>query len=184
MLQLLIYNGTDGFPHDLESQIRSLLWAEWPAPDDETDKPLIAPELHPVYFILAEGGLVLCYARTIWARVTHLHRNFKLYGLGDVVTTSRLRGLGYGSRIVQEAATHIRSDCEADAAVLLTEPRLEAFYRRMGWEAMPELEVRTSEYDEHNEGDCLAMMMFASASARRVRARFQASPLILPGDEW
>jgi GNAT superfamily N-acetyltransferase len=185
MLQLLRYNAIDDLPDDLESQIRSLLWAEWPPlEEDETNNPLIAPELHPVYFILAEGKTVCSYARTIWARVRHIGRDLKIYGLGDVVTAPKLRGLGYGSRIVQEATTHIRSDCEADVAVLLTEPRREAFYGRIGWQAMPELAVRTSEYDEHDDGDSLAMMLFMSASARQVRASFHASPLVLPGDEW
>src|SRR5688500_18770789 len=131
MLQLLLYNTTADLPRALESQIRSLLRAEWPPlGEDETNGPLTAPELHPVYFILAEGTAAWSYARTMWARITHIGRDWKLYGLGDVVTAPRLRGLGYGSRIVQEATTHIRSDCEADAAVLLTQPRLETFYGR------------------------------------------------------
>jgi hypothetical protein len=83
---------------------------------------------------------------------------------------------------VREATAHIRSDSEADAAVLLTRPGLEAFYRRCGWETVPELEVRTDEYDEHQRGDSLPMMLFLSATA--VRAGFHASPLDLLGDEW
>lgn len=185
MLQLLRYNATDDLPPALESQIRALLRAEWPPlEEDETNGPLIEPQLHAVHFILAEGERVWSYARTIWARVTHIGRDWKLYGLGDVITAPEFRGLGYGSRIAQEATTYIRSECEADAAVLLTKPRLAAFYGRIGWEAMTELEVRTSEYDEHNNGDSLAMMLFISASALLMHASFHASPLILPGDEW
>jgi hypothetical protein len=86
MLQLLLYDSTDEVPKDLESQIHSLLRAEWPPlEEDQTDGPLIAPQLHPVYFILAEGRTVLSYARTIWARVTHLGRVFKLYGLNHTL---------------------------------------------------------------------------------------------------
>lgn len=184
MPELRRYDGADKIPRDMERQIRSLLRAEWPAPGDETDGPLTASEWHPTYFILAEGGMVWSYARTVRARVTHLGRGLKLYGLGDVVTAPGLRGSGYGSRVVREATAHIRSDREANAAVLLTGPGLEAFYQRFGWEAAPELEVRTDEYDEHHRGDSIPMMLFLSASAGSMRAGFHASPLVLPGDEW
>ena len=182
MPELRRYNGADDIPRELERQICALLQAEWPASEDEAGGPLVAPQWHPTYFILAEGEMVWSYARTIWARVTHLGRGLKLYGLGDVVTAPELRGSGYGSRVVREVTAHIRSDREADAAVLLTEPGLEAFYRRFGWETVPRLEVRTGEYEEHHLGDSLPMMLFLSASAGR--AGFHASPLVLPGDEW
>jgi hypothetical protein len=185
MSHLLLYDSTDELPHDLESQIRSLLRAEWPPlEEDETGEPLIAPDLHPVYFILADERTVLSYARTIWARVTHLGQDFKLYGLGDVVTAPEVRGLGYGSCVVKEATSHIKSNREADAALLLTEPRLEGFYRQSGWESVPELVVITDEYKVHNRSDSLPMMVFLSTSAKCVRAGFHATPLILPGNEW
>ena len=114
----------------------------------------------------------------------HNGQDFKLYGLGDVVTAPRVRGLGYGSRIVKEATTHIGSDRETDAALLLTEPRLEGLYRRSGWESMPELVVRTGEYNEHPRGESLPMMVFVSANAKGMRERMQARPLVLPGKEW
>lgn len=178
------YDGTDEFPSEMERQIRSLLQAEWPTPEGETDGPLVAPRWHPTYFILTEGGMVWSYARTVWARVTHLGRGLKLYGLGDVVTSPELRGSGYGGRVVREAAAYIRSDREADAALLLTGPGLEPFYQRCGWEAVPELEVRTDDYDEHHRGGSLPMMLFLSASAGSMRPGFHVSPLVLPGDEW
>ncbi len=184
MPELRRYDGADEIPCELERQVRSLLQAEWPAPEGETGGPLIAPQWHPTHFILAEGEMVCSNARTIWAQVTHLGRGLKLYGLGDVVTAPELRGLGYGSRVVREATAHIRSDREADAAVLLTGSGLEVFYRRCGWETVPGLEVRTDEYGEQHLGDSLPMMLFLSATAVRMRAGFHSSPLILPGDEW
>ena len=184
MPELRLYDHADEIPRVLERQVRSLLQAEWPAPGGETGGPLLAPGWHPTYFILAEGEKVCSYARTVWARVTHLGQDLRLYGLGDVVTASRLRRSGYGGRVVREATAHIRSNHEADAAVLITEPGLEAFYGRCGWESVPGLEVRTDEYDEHNGCVHLPMMLFLSASAVRMSASFHASPLVLPGDEW
>jgi hypothetical protein len=91
MPELRRYDGADETPREMERQIRSLMQAEWPAPGDETGGPLVAPEWHPTYFILAEGEIVWSYTRTVWARVTHLGRSLKLYGLGDVVTAPGLR---------------------------------------------------------------------------------------------
>jgi hypothetical protein len=95
-----------------------------------------------------------------------------------------VRGLGYGSRVVKEATTHIRSDPEADAAVLLTEPRLEGFYQRSGWERVPDLVITTGEHEEDKRGDSQPMAIFQSSSSEWVRASFQAGALFLPGDEW
>ncbi len=81
------YDYATMIPLRLETQVRSLLYAEWPGEDEnEAAQPLIHPELHPVYFVLADGDQVLSYARTIWTTVTHLGQSFKLYGLGDVVS--------------------------------------------------------------------------------------------------
>jgi GNAT superfamily N-acetyltransferase len=184
MPELRRYDGADEIPRELERQIRSLLQAEWSATGDENNGPLVEPQWHPTYFVLAEGRMVWSYARTIWARVTHIGRELKMCGLGDVVTSPELRGSGYGSHIVREATAYIRSDHEADAAVLLTGLGLEAFYQRCEWEAVPGLEVRTDEYDEHHRGGSLPMMLFLSAAAGRMRQGFNASPLVLPGDEW
>lgn len=185
MPPLLCYNSTATAPPHLEDQVRSLLDAEWPG-TDETDaaRPLTDPGLHPAYFVLADGDQVLSYARTIWAMVSHFGLSFKLYGLGDVITKPGLRHKGYAGRVVGEATAHIKSDREADAAVLLTEPKLEPFYRRRGWGYVPGLRVATSEYGECAAGAAFPMMLFLSAKAHAARAIFAKDTLVLPGDEW
>lgn len=182
MPQLMRYDSAAMIPLRLEAQIRSLLYAEWPASDeDEVARPLIDPELHPVYFVIAEGGQVLSYARTIWATVTHFGQSFKFYGLGDVITKPEVRYKGYGGRIVRVATTYIKSDCEADAAVLLTEPKLEMFYRGSGWDYVAGLRVVTGERDKRV---IFPIMLFLSGKAQAVRATFATDTLVLPGDEW
>lgn len=185
MPQLLIYNSSAELPRDLASQIRAVLLDEWPGPEvSGVGGALIDPELHPVYFILADGNRLRSYARTIWATVRLQDQRFKLYGLGDVITVPEYRHRGFGSRIVQEATTHIRSDPEADAAVLLTEPRLEALYRRSGWEYVPRLRVASGECEGPEAGDDFPMMLFLSAAARAARESFASHTLVLPGGEW
>lgn len=179
------YDSIATIPPRLEWQIRSLLYAEWPGPD-ETDaaQPLIAAELHPVYFVLADEEQVLSCARTIWAPVSHLGQSLKLYGLGDVITKPEFRHQGYGRYIVEEATAHIKSDREADAGVLLTESKLEPLYRRSGWGYIPELQVTTGEHDGCAAGESFPMMLFLSAKARSMRETFSEGLLILPGNEW
>ena len=184
MPRLMAYDSAAMIPLHLEAQIRSLLQAEWPGKETGAPPPLTEPELHPVYFILADNDQLLSYARTIWATVFHLEQNFKLYGLGDVLTEPQARGRGYGSRIVEKATSHIRSDSQADVAVLLTEPKLEPFYRRSGWECVPGLQVATKESHASAAGSTIPMMLFLSPRAKAAREIFSRDILVLPGDEW
>lgn len=122
MLQLLIYNSLAELPHEFKSQIRAALQGAWPGPGvGDIEGSLIDPELHPTYFVLADGSQLRSYARTIWTYVTHQGQRLKLYGLGDVITLPEYRRRGDGGRIVQEATSHIQSDREADAALLRME---------------------------------------------------------------
>lgn len=184
MAHLMRYDSTATIPLHLEVQVRALLSAEWPDSDEDATRPLTYPQLHPMYFIITDEEQVISYARTIWAMVSHLGQSFKLYGLGDVVTKPQFRCKGYGRRIVEKATTHIKSDREADAALLLTAPSLESFYQRSGWESIPELRVMTGEYDESNIETALPMMMFISAKAHTSREVFFDATLVLSGDEW
>jgi predicted N-acetyltransferase YhbS len=179
-LRLFRYDVGQTFPLRLEAQIRALLSTEWPGYEDETNQPLTDAALSPVYFVLADGNQVLSYARTIRTTVTHRGQNFVFYGLGDVITQPESRQRGYGGRVVAEATAYIHSDREADAAVLLTTPKLEAFYNRSGWECVPGLCVTTSEADESS----FPMMLFLSDKAHAARATFAEERLVLPGNEW
>ena len=178
------YDSASAMPLPVEAQIRGLLHAEWPGPDEDAVSPLIAPELHPVHFVLADGNQVVSYTRTIWATVAHRGQRLKLYGLGDVVTRPEQRQMGYGGRLVEEATAHIRGDEEADAAVLLTEPALEQFYRRYGWEHVAGLRVATGDSHQATAMAPFAMMLFISPGARAARDLFADDPLVLPGEEW
>lgn len=184
--RVLRYDCAAAIPPRFEAQIRSLLRAAgWlGAGETGTAQPLTNPELRPTYFLLAEGDRVLSYARTIQATVSHLGHDFNFYGLGDVITRPGFRRRGYGGRVVVEATAHIKSDREADAAVLLTGRKLEAFYRQRGWECVRGLRVTTSEGDACTAGGSFPMMLFISTKARAARRHLTRDTLVLPGDEW
>ena len=185
MFQLISYDSSAAIPLATAAQIRSLLEAEWPDPDGEAAlHPLIDPELHPTYFVLTELDHVVTYGRTIWATVARHDQRFKLYGLGDLVTRPEDRRKGHGRRLVDAATSHIHSDREADAALLLTEPNLESIYRRSGWDAVSGMRVVTGGYDGRAPGTIGPMMLFLSAAAHAARESFSHGALELPGDEW
>lgn len=185
MPQLHVYQATEDLPAHYEYQIRSFMRILWPGhQEDDLDQPLTEPELHPTYFVLATEHTVMSYARTIWMPVSYAGQTFKLYGLGDVLTLPASRHQGYGGQIVAAATAHICADAEADAAILLTEPRLENFYRRSGWEHIPHLTILTGEHAHAQPCDAFPMMLFLSPTARNMRTTFQTQPLFLPGEEW
>ena len=149
-----------------------------------SEQPLIDPGLHPVHFVLADGGEVQSYARTMWASVSHVGTALKLYGLGDVVTRPEARRRGYARWLVGESTSHIEFDVDADAALLLTAPELEALYRKCGWDRVPGLRVVTGEHGRISEATTIPCMIFLSEKARALRERFTSQELVLPGDEW
>ena len=180
------YDCDAAIPPRFGAQIRSLLRAAgWlGAGEADAARPLTDPRLRPAYFLLAGGDRVHSYARTIRATVSHLGRSFNFYGLGDVITRPGFRRRGHGGRVVEEATAHIKSDVEADAAVLLTGRTLEAFYRQRGWEYVRGLRVTTGEGGACPADAIIPMMLFVSARARAARRRFTVETLVLPGDEW
>jgi GNAT superfamily N-acetyltransferase len=183
MPELAVYAASEALPPELGHEIRALLDAQWPGPNDNVGAgPLIDPDLHPVYFVLREGDEVVGYARTIWAWATHKGQAIKIYGLGDVVTRPRWRRQGFARRVVEAATGHIRSD--ADAAVLLTQPALERLYAASGWAHVPGMRVVTDERDGAPTAEDCVMMLFLSAGAREDRDTYRHEPLVLAGDEW
>jgi GNAT superfamily N-acetyltransferase len=185
MPELAVYNGTDCVPPEIARQIRALLSTTWPDGDDEpASGPFVDPALHPVSFVITNGERVLSYGRIIWAWVSRDGRILKIYGLGDVVTVPEWRRSGYGGRVVEAATAHIRSDLDADLAVLLTESGLEAWYGRRGWSHVPGMRVVTDEYDGEHRANPFAMVLLLSAAMRSARAELSKCTLVLPGDEW
>jgi predicted N-acetyltransferase YhbS len=181
-MSLIVYHSWSEIPPELASQIRASLWREWPGTaDEENAGEVIAPDLHPVFFVLAEQEQLRCYARTIWATVSHQGQFFRLYGLGDVLTPPACRRNGFARQVVQAATAQLCADPQADAAILLTGTTLAALYEACGWEPMPALRVAC---DGRENNDALPMMLFLSTKARAAREGFADNLLLLPGDEW
>lgn len=134
--------------------------------------------------MLAKENSLISYARIISTTIDHLGNVYKMYGLGDVFTFPESRNKGCGTRVVASATNYIRADPAADAAILLTEPNLESFYKSVGWEPIPVLTLLTGEPDDRRIRDDFIMMLFLSKQAKQDRADFQNQRVFLLGDEW
>ena len=186
MEELHIYQSTEELPEQFEWQIRTFLRILWfDGNQDEHCEPLTATEFHPVYFVLSkEDSLMISYARIIWMSLNHLGETYKIYGLGDVFTFPASRNKGYGRLVVSSATNYIRSDSDADVALLLTKPKLEKFYQHSGWEHIPNLRLLTGEKTKPQLNSDFAMMLFLSQKAQHNQTNFQTQSIFLPGDEW
>lgn len=102
----------------------------------------------------------------------------------DVVTAPAWRRSGNVGRIVEAATAYIRSDSEADLAVLLTEPALESWYGRRGWAEAPGLRVRTGEYEDARSAGVLPMFLVLSTALGASPGDLPELTRIVPGDEW
>jgi GNAT superfamily N-acetyltransferase len=57
--------------------------------------------------------------------------------LGGVITAPRWRGQGYGSALLEHAVGFICAGLECDFGFLMCGEELVAFYRRLGWQLIP-----------------------------------------------
>lgn len=185
MPELVVSGASAEIPPEIERQIRALLGTAWPASDEEPmSGSLVDPALHPTYFVLTSANVLLAYGRTIRAWVPYNGGALKVYGLGDVITTPERRRSGYGGRIVEAATAHIRSDTDADLAVLLAEPGLEGWYGRHGWIHVPGVRVRTGEYEDARMAGAAPMFLLLSTALGTSPTEIAEHTLVLPGDEW
>jgi len=183
--RLVVYTASHEIAPEIERRIRALVDSEWPGSDGEHEVgALVDLDFQPDHFVLTMRDAVLSYGRTIRAWVPYGGRTLKVYGLGDVVTAPEWRRSGYGARIVEAATARIRSDREADLAVLLTEPALESWYGRHGWARVPGVRVRTGEYEDAESAGALPMFLVLSTALGASSADLAEQTLTLPGDEW
>jgi predicted GNAT family N-acyltransferase len=186
MPALTIYHSNEELPAVYECQIRAfvrMLWYDAYAYGD-MDSPMFDPERHPHFVVLAERHALISYARVNWVNVAHAGETYRLYCLGDVFTYPAFRKKGYGQQVVAAGTDLIRSDPEADLAILFTDPELAAFYAESGWRHIPTLKAAVGDLAKPDPYDAFAMMLFLSPKAQQHRPDFDTHTLNLPGYAW
>lgn len=180
-----VYTPADTLPPEYECQIRAyirLLWYDGYVYD--VDEPLVPPERHPHFIVLAERHALISAARVSWVMLDYRGQSYKAYILGDVFTYPAFRGKGYGTKIVRRATELIRADASADFGVLFTGYDQGAFYQPHGWEALPRLTATQGDPGNLETKHALCMMLFLSEKARATRDQIAADAVHFPGYGW
>lgn len=185
MPEISVFTPDNPLPPGYECQIRAyvrFLWYDGYAYD--VDEPLVPPERHPHFVVLAERHALISAARISWVMMQYRGQEYKTYILGDVFTYPAFRRKGYGLQVMQRATQLIRSDPTADFGVLFTGYDQGGFYQQCGWEAMPDLIATQGDPDKIETKHALGMMQFLSTSARAVRQQIATGSVHFPGYGW
>jgi GNAT superfamily N-acetyltransferase len=174
---------TESLSEAHEHQVRSFIRLHW---HDEylysIDAPLVPAWRHPRHVIVADRHALISHGRVIWVPFEHQGETHRLYCLGDVLTYPAFRRRGHGGAVTKAATDLIRSDPEADLAILFCDPKGAGFYERHGWTAVPELVAMRGFGDERERQEGLAMVLRLSDRGRA--ADLVSAPLMLPGYGW
>jgi hypothetical protein len=173
-------------PLPLRWQILSGMRATWPE-DYGTHRPrwISRPEFHPTYIVLVEDGFVLAHTVAIWKELTHADVRYMVYGLSIVFTYPDCRGQGHGLAVVRAGTDYIGRQPDGDVAMLFCQPRLQAFYERSDWQAMPDATTLVTLPDGgHVTTGEVLMMRFLSDKGRRGRSAFATIPILFGDTTW
>jgi predicted acetyltransferase len=180
-----VYHSNEALPKDFEHQIRAyvrILWHD--AYTYDLNAPLVPAERHPHFVVLAEEHALISAARVNWVMVDYMGQSLKMYCLGDVFTYPAFRKQGYGQQVIDEATKLIRADASADTAILFTDPALESFYAKSGWQHVPDLQASIGTKDNPEAYPAFGMMLFLSEKGMAAKANFANHPIFLPGYGW
>ena len=175
MPRLLTYHHHE-FPPSLQWQAVSLMRVEWPFIEGGLPKETYRAGLHPVHFALTEEDVLISYAAVIRLEVGHAGEDYRVCGLGNVLTYPASRGKGYGRQVVEAATSYIVAS-DADVAALFCAPALEGFYQKSGWEAIRGGVTLTGPREAPAAYVALRMMLFVSVKGQAGRHAFETPPL-------
>jgi len=150
----------------------------------DMDLSIYSDDCHPTYFVLAKETILLSAAAILWKMIDVQGQQYKMYGLGMVMTYPAYRKKGYGRRVVGTATQHILDQTDADMALLQTMPALEQFYARHGWEHTPSIRALSGERDNPIDEDGWLMMMFLSDRGKQARVHLEQAPFYLAEYIW
>jgi predicted N-acetyltransferase YhbS len=171
-----------GVPAIVRRQIAALERSAWPGA--MTAELAHDEDLRPVCLALLDGDTVVAALAVLSKRIEHGGERYEASGLSAVVTESRRRRRGHGTRLV-EAGLAFMAQAGADLSLLTCDRELEAFYGRAGWTALPGAVLVGGTPAEPLPSDSLdkiVMAAFLSDRARRNAGAFRRARIELyPG---
>ncbi len=177
MPQLLIHGHRD-FPAELHWQAISFMRMEWPGIEGGMLTETYPAACRPTHFALVEGAVLLSYAAAIQLQIRHLGVDYRVDGLGNVLTYPGFRGRGGGTRVVRAATDHIDGR-DVDIGALFCAPSLVPFYARCGWEPIRRVDTTSGPTASPQSIDEVRMMRFVSAHGQAGSEGFETQPLHL-----
>jgi GNAT superfamily N-acetyltransferase len=181
MPQLQRYADTT-FPADLRWQAVAFMRIVWPWIDGGLIATPYPADWLPHHFAIVEGRLLLSYAATIRRTIRHAGVEYRVAGLGNVLTYPGSRRQGHGGRVVQ-AATEAIDASDADIGLLFCARTLLPFYARCGWvPVVPETRGPPVATDA-SAAPAMALLRPLSARGHRGREDFATVPLDI-AEQW
>jgi GNAT superfamily N-acetyltransferase len=122
---------------DEVSALRALSLAVYP-PEVMAAWPGLAIEWEPAAWRIIgwDGNEALCHIGVFLRDAKWNDRDVRVGGIGGVKTHPAARGRGFASTAIRLAFDFFRKH-NADFALLVCEPKLIAFYERLGWQTLP-----------------------------------------------
>lgn len=155
---------------------------EWPqAFEDEEIRWPDNPDTNPVSFVHVSDSRVISHVAVQYKKLHHRGQAYRAFGLSEVLTRPSSRGLGFGTKLIQEAAAYIQTQ-EPDISVFTCKPELTSFYARGGWKYIEGacLVGGTKRKPFRSDSLGLAVMLrLHSAAARKRRQDFERADLYL-----
>lgn len=175
MPELVVF-AHDAFPAALHWQAISFMRIVWPYIDAGLPNETYSADLSPVHFALVEGSFLLSYAAVTKHTIAQRETEYRVYGLGNVLTYPASRHQGFGGQVIAAADRYIdRSD--ADVSALFCTAELEPFYARYGWRRAAETFIISASNEKMTPLDELRMMRFISEKGLAGRQQFMSDPL-------
>lgn len=125
-------------PPALRRQVVALQDQAWPQETPSGLAPWHDPALDPVSMLLVDDEDRVLVALDILSKlIEHAGETWAASGLSAVVTDTKLRGRGHGTRLAAAARDRLAASA-VDLGIFTCDPDLQAFYERAGWEHLPE----------------------------------------------
>ncbi len=182
--EIFIYRNSKEIPEHFYYQAQAFVRIFWSDGDEhDIDSGLKGINSSSTHIVLAQGKSLLSYA-TIVQRIVG-NDEYKLAGLGEVMTFPHFRKRGYAGQVVQVASDLIKNEMSADFGLLWTEPKNYNLYRRSGWELTPDLVTLYGDPANPNKyEDEAGMVLFCSDKAQQARETIASSEIYIGTSKW
>ena len=172
-------------PERFHCQILSFVRIEWPelfSGEHRFRDWTSRPELHPVTFLLEEGGVLISRLEVVWDVLQHAGETYTTYGLSGVLTYPAFRKQGYALQLVHSARNYIEQ--QGDADIVLFHSTLKGFYEQAGFERIESLVTLVGDSRSPQRSHETAFMLFVSEKGKRGRHSFENEPVYIGESIW